>query len=75
MLTRVRGLPVCWVRRNADDLLDENRAKVVQAGTITTVMGFLSNPDLLPYAVAVIYNLMVDYSKEHGLLLGHAVGC
>lgn len=52
-----------WAELSADDSLDENRARVVQAGTIMTLMSFLSDSDLLPYALAVIYNNMVDYGK------------
>lgn len=54
---------VSLAQRSTDALLDENRAKIVQARTIATVMGFLSNPELLPYSLAVIYNTMVDYGK------------
>ncbi|SPO07513.1 uncharacterized protein DNG_10207 [Cephalotrichum gorgonifer] len=41
---------------------DENRERVVKEGGISTIMGFIAMPDLLPYAVAVLYNLMLDYA-------------
>lgn len=35
---------------------------------MSTLMGFLSNADLLPYALAVIYNTMADYGKKQWTL-------
>ena len=35
----------------------------MQADAISAIMALLSEPDLLPYAVAVLNNFMVDYGK------------
>ena len=35
----------------------------MQAQAISTLKTLLSQPDLLPYAVAVLYNFMLDYGK------------
>lgn len=39
----------------------------MQADGIPALMGLLSEPCLLPYVVAVLYNLMVDYGMSPGL--------
>ena len=40
---------------------DENRARVVAGNYIPIVMSYLSDPDMVPFAVPVLYNIMVDY--------------
>ena len=42
---------------------DANRERVVQAQAISTLKTLLAEPELLPYAVAVLYNFMLDYGK------------
>jgi hypothetical protein len=40
---------------------DENRATVVRSGQMKTFSSLFADDDLLPYLVAVIYNVCVDY--------------
>ncbi|KAK1624780.1 GTP binding protein [Colletotrichum phormii] len=40
---------------------DENRARVVASNAITAVISFLADDAALPFAVPVLYNILVDY--------------
>ncbi|KAK1675445.1 GTP binding protein [Colletotrichum godetiae] len=40
---------------------DENRARVVASNAITAVISFLTDDAALPFAVPVLYNILVDY--------------
>jgi hypothetical protein len=42
---------------------DENRARVVAGNYMPVVMSCLSDPDTVPFAVPVLYNIMVDYGE------------
>jgi hypothetical protein len=43
---------------------DENRARVVGGNYIPVIMSYLSDPDMVPFAVPVLYNIMVDYGMK-----------
>jgi hypothetical protein len=44
--------------------LDENRARVVEAGVLEALIRFLENhDDLLTYVLAALFNICVDYGK------------
>ncbi|EXF80771.1 GTP binding protein [Colletotrichum fioriniae PJ7] len=40
---------------------DENRARVVASNAITSIISFLDDDATLPFAVPVLYNILVDY--------------
>ncbi|KAF6818388.1 GTP binding protein [Colletotrichum plurivorum] len=40
---------------------DENRARVVASNALPTIVSFLEDDQALPFAVPVLYNILVDY--------------
>ncbi|KAL2882777.1 hypothetical protein SGCOL_001989 [Colletotrichum sp. CLE4] len=49
------------LKKHSLRLLDENRARVVASNAITAVISFLADDAALPFAVPVLYNILVDY--------------
>jgi len=48
-----------------DNVLDENRAKVVESGQLKTIITLLQEgpSELIPLLIPVIYNISVDYGE------------
>lgn len=44
-------------------VIDENRARVVESGALRKIISLLEDTTLLPYALAVVFNLSLDYGK------------
>lgn len=42
---------------------DENRARVVERGSLIAVIGRLKDESLIPFTIPVLYNVLVDYGK------------
>ncbi|KAL0933827.1 GTP binding protein [Colletotrichum truncatum] len=40
---------------------DENRARVVASNALPSIIGFLADDEALPFAIPVLYNILVDY--------------
>ena len=48
----------------SNSFIDENRARVVANGTISTIIGLLSEKPLLPFVIPVLFNICVDYGTS-----------
>ncbi|KAH6894444.1 armadillo-type protein [Thelonectria olida] len=46
---------------------DENRARVVEGNHLPSIMRQLQNEGLVPYAIPVLYNILVDYEPAQKL--------
>ncbi|KAF7535081.1 hypothetical protein G7Z17_g13264 [Cylindrodendrum hubeiense] len=46
---------------------DENRARVVEGNHLTSVIRQLQDDELIPYAIPVLYNILVDYEPAQKL--------
>ena len=52
------------VSPEANDPLDDNRAKVVERNSMPVIIALLEDNELLVFGIPVLYNICVDYGMS-----------